>query len=173
MKHFFYAVIAGVVLVGAVALSQPAPKVADPSVDPMRVQVEDRNPWTHLKVNNSAEDFQFVVVSDRTGGHREKIFSRAVEQINLLQPEFVLSVGDLIEGYTDTVGSDVDNLSLSDRRAESVAIALTQQFNVPPENLSSQGYGEQFLKVQVDGPERANRRVAVRRVTPLITGEQR
>jgi outer membrane protein OmpA-like peptidoglycan-associated protein len=75
----------------------------------------------------------------------------------------------LIEGYTDTVGSDVDNLSLSDRRAESVAIALTQQFNVPAENLSTQGYGEHYLKVQVDGPERANRRVAVRRITPLIT----
>src|SRR6185312_2928735 len=33
----------------------------------------------------------------------------------------------LIEGYTDAVGSDVDNLSLSDRRAEAVAVALTQQ----------------------------------------------
>jgi hypothetical protein len=39
-------------------------------------------------------------VSDRTGGNRGKIFTRAVERINLLQPEFVLSVGDLIEGYT-------------------------------------------------------------------------
>ena len=29
----------------------------------------------------------------------------------------------LIEGHTDAVGNDVDNLSLSDRRAESVAIA--------------------------------------------------
>ena len=76
----------------------------------------------------------------------------------------------LIEGYTDAVGDDVDNLSLSDRRAESVALALTQQFNVPPENLSSQGYGEKFLKVQTDGAERANRRVAARRITPLITG---
>ena len=65
----------------------------------------------------------------------------------------------LIEGHTDAVGPDVDNLSLSDRRAESVAIALTQQFGVPAENLSTQGYGEQYLKVPTDGPERANRRV--------------
>jgi hypothetical protein len=100
MKHVLYAVVAGIVLIGAVALSQPAPKVADPAANPMRVQIDERNPWTHLKVNNSAEDFQFVVVSDRTGSHREKIFSRAVEQINLMQPEFVLSVGDLIEGYS-------------------------------------------------------------------------
>jgi len=77
----------------------------------------------------------------------------------------------LIEGYTDAVGSEIDNLSLSDRRAESVAIALTQQFGVPAENLSTQGYGEQYLKIPTNGPERANRRVAVRRITPLLTGQ--
>ena len=37
----------------------------------------------------------------------------------------------LIEGHTDAVGNDVDNLSLSDRRAESAAELLTQQFGVP------------------------------------------
>ena len=77
----------------------------------------------------------------------------------------------LIEGYTDAVGTDIDNLSLSDRRAESVAIALTQQFSVPAENLSTQGYGEQYLKIQTEAAERANRRVTVRRITPLLTGQ--
>jgi len=48
----------------------------------------------------SCDQFTFAVVSDRTGGHREKVFSRAVQQINWLQPQFVMSVGDLIEGYT-------------------------------------------------------------------------
>jgi outer membrane protein OmpA-like peptidoglycan-associated protein len=74
----------------------------------------------------------------------------------------------LIEGHTDAVGSDDDNLSLSDRRAESVAIILTEEFGVPPENLTTQGYGEQYLKVPTDGPERLNRRVAVRKITPLL-----
>ena len=74
----------------------------------------------------------------------------------------------MVEGHTDAVGQDVDNLSLSDRRAESVAVALTEQFQVPAENLVTQGYGEQYLKVPTQGPERANRRVAVRRITPLI-----
>jgi outer membrane protein OmpA-like peptidoglycan-associated protein len=76
----------------------------------------------------------------------------------------------LIEGFTDAVGSDVDNLSLSDRRAETVAIVLTQQFGVPPENLSTQGYGAQFLKIPTQEPERANRRVTVQRITPLLAG---
>lgn len=78
----------------------------------------------------------------------------------------------LIEGHTDAVGNDTDNLSLSDRRAESAATLLTQQFGVPAENLTSQGYGEQYLKVPTDGPERQNRRVTVRRITPLLNGGQ-
>jgi OOP family OmpA-OmpF porin len=76
----------------------------------------------------------------------------------------------LIEGHTDAVGNDVDNLSLSDRRAESAATLLTQQFNVPAENLTSQGYGEQYLKEQTDGPSAINRRVTVRNITPLLNG---
>ena len=76
----------------------------------------------------------------------------------------------LIEGHTDAVGNDVDNLSLSDRRAESAAELLTQQFAVPAENLTSQGYGSQYPKEQTDGPSRVNRRVTVRRITPLLNG---
>jgi outer membrane protein OmpA-like peptidoglycan-associated protein len=78
----------------------------------------------------------------------------------------------LIEGHTDAVGNDTDNLSLSDRRAESAATLLTQQFGVPAENLTSQGYGAQFLKEQTSGPSRINRRVTVRRITPLLNGGQ-
>ena len=59
-----------------------------------------KNPWTGLTPNWSSEQFQFAVVADRTGGHRAKVFSQAVYRINLLQPNFVMSVGDLIEGYS-------------------------------------------------------------------------
>ncbi len=76
----------------------------------------------------------------------------------------------LIEGHTDAIGNDVDNLSLSDRRAESVAVVLTETFQIPPENLVTQGYGEQFLKIPTDGPSRENRRVAVRNITRLLAG---
>jgi hypothetical protein len=64
--------------------------------------LEKQNPVTHLKLNNAPDLFRFAIVSDRTGGHRARIFSQAVEQLNLLQPEFVVSVGDLIEGYTES-----------------------------------------------------------------------
>jgi outer membrane protein OmpA-like peptidoglycan-associated protein len=78
----------------------------------------------------------------------------------------------LIEGHTDAVGSDVDNLTLSDRRAEAVAVAVSEGFEIPPENLVTQGYGEQFQKIETADPARANRRVTVRRITPLLDREQ-
>ncbi|WP_374633033.1 OmpA family protein [Paracoccus sp. (in: a-proteobacteria)] len=74
----------------------------------------------------------------------------------------------MIEGYTDAIGSNAANLALSDRRAESVALALTEYFQVPPENMVVQGYGEQFLLVPTEEAERQNRRVAVRRITGLL-----
>ncbi|WP_117191274.1 OmpA family protein [Rhizobium terrae] len=74
----------------------------------------------------------------------------------------------LIEGHTDAVGSDDSNLVLSDERAESVAKVLTDAFGIPPENLATQGYGERYLKVRTDGPEQENRRVTIRRITPLV-----
>ena len=74
----------------------------------------------------------------------------------------------LIEGHTDATGPATLNLRLSDRRAESLALALTEYFNVPPENLVVQGYGEAYLKVATLENERLNRRVAVREITKLI-----
>ena len=77
----------------------------------------------------------------------------------------------LIEGHTDSVGDELMNLALSDRRAESLAKALTEHFKVPAENLVVQGYGERYLLVPQEGDIRENRRAAVRRITPLISGK--
>jgi len=73
-----------------------------------------------------------------------------------------------IEGHTDAVGSDRSNLVLSDERAESVAVLLTEVYGIPAENLVTQGYGERFLKIRTQEPEEENRRVTIRRVTPLV-----
>jgi outer membrane protein OmpA-like peptidoglycan-associated protein len=74
----------------------------------------------------------------------------------------------LIEGHTDAVGSDLSNLALSDRRAETVAEILSYYYGIPAENLVTQGYGEQFLKVPTTAAERQNRRVAFRNITSLL-----
>jgi predicted phosphodiesterase len=96
MKRVLLAATALSLLLGAFAASGTR-KLASGDVE---VEVEARNPWTNLRVNAEPQTFHFAVVSDRTGGHRARVFSQAVEQLNLLQPAFVVSVGDLIEGYT-------------------------------------------------------------------------
>ncbi len=73
-----------------------------------------------------------------------------------------------IEGHTDAVGGNEPNLVLSDERAESVASLLTEVYDIPAENLVTQGYGERFLKVRTLEAEQQNRRVTIRRVTPLV-----
>ena len=68
---------------------------------PLAIAVEGKNPWTSIALNNQPRNFQFAIVTDRTGGHRPGVFAEAVKKINLMQPEFVISVGDLIEGYSE------------------------------------------------------------------------
>jgi len=59
-------------------------------------------PWTSENFKNNPDNFQFVIIGDRTGGANVLgTFKHAMDQINLLQPEFVINVGDLIEGYSD------------------------------------------------------------------------
>ncbi|MDP3263009.1 MAG: OmpA family protein, partial [Tabrizicola sp.] len=74
----------------------------------------------------------------------------------------------LVEGHTDATGKAAMNLALSDRRAESVARALTEYFDIPPENMVIQGYGETELLVDTQANEPRNRRVEVRVISPLM-----
>ncbi|WP_299839332.1 OmpA family protein [uncultured Jannaschia sp.] len=74
----------------------------------------------------------------------------------------------LIEGHTDAVGDAAYNLALSDRRAETLALALNEYFDVPVENMVVQGYGEEFLKVPTEDAEQENRRATVRQITGLL-----
>ena len=64
----------------------------------------NQKPWNNLDWNNGKDNFQFAIVTDRTGGHRPGVFLDGIKKLNLLQPEFVMSVGDLIEGYTEDTG---------------------------------------------------------------------
>lgn len=103
MRSFVLGLATAAALAAVVSLSRSESAGQNKApADPNGIKVEagDKNPWTSLKLNNDPDQFQFAVVADRTGGHREKVFSRAVRQINLLQPQFVMSVGDLIEGYS-------------------------------------------------------------------------
>ena len=74
----------------------------------------------------------------------------------------------MIEGHTDAVGSDEYNLDLSRERSASVKAALLEYYDIKPGNLQTYGYGERFLKIPTEEEEEENRRVTVRRITPLV-----
>jgi hypothetical protein len=58
-------------------------------------------PWTSEKFDNDSKTFRFAIIGDRGGGaNPQGTFERAMEQLNWLQPGFVMSVGDCVEGYT-------------------------------------------------------------------------
>ena len=78
--------------------------VAVPSASAAGIEAasnEEATPWTSLAANDASDNFHFVIVSDRTGGARPGVFESAIPKVNLLEPAFVVSVGDLIEGYTE------------------------------------------------------------------------
>ncbi|MGB5818095.1 MAG: metallophosphoesterase [Saonia sp.] len=63
--------------------------------------VNGSRPWTSDRFESGEEDFTFAIISDLNGGEREGVYSTAVAQLNRLDPTFVLSVGDLIDGGTE------------------------------------------------------------------------
>ena len=86
-------------VVAAFALTVAAAPVAAAEIDAAAAAAA--TPWTGLAANDDDRNFHFVLVADRTGGARPGVFASAIAKINALEPAFVASVGDLIEGYTD------------------------------------------------------------------------
>ena len=60
----------------------------------------EKKPWTHLNFGDRGDgmDFCFGIVSDRTGRPTPGVFEGAIEKFNRMRPDFVMSVGDFIEG---------------------------------------------------------------------------
>jgi outer membrane protein OmpA-like peptidoglycan-associated protein len=136
------------------------------SLDEIRYSAPLRDRMRRIDLDTVTFDFG----SWEVGPDQTRALDRLAEGINrVLQrnPDEIF----MIEGHTDAVGSDEDNLTLSDRRAQSVAEILTTEYGVAPENLVTQGYGEEQLKIPTDGPERLNRRITVRRIGPLLSGQ--
>lgn len=58
-------------------------------------------PWSYAPTGKNQNEFSFAVIGDLNSGEREGVLQVAVEQLNLLRPEFILSIGDLVEGGTE------------------------------------------------------------------------
>lgn len=70
----------------------------------------------------------------------------------------------LIEGHTDSFGSDGYNLDLSRRRAETVKAWLVTMMNIPPDRIAARGFGKSRLIAPGSGTieeQQINRRVEI------------
>ena len=72
------------------------------SIDPSRFTTDQ--PGRELPLPEEEEMFTFIVFGDRTGGPAEgvSILEQAVADANLFEPDMVMTVGDLIQGYSTT-----------------------------------------------------------------------
>lgn len=80
-------------------IERPRHSLADEPEQTERFQTNREGRWLDLPAEE--ETFTFVVFGDRTGGPAEGIvvLEQAVEETNLYEPDLVMTVGDLIQGY--------------------------------------------------------------------------
>jgi outer membrane protein OmpA-like peptidoglycan-associated protein len=78
-----------------------------------------------------------------------------------LQSEELSSFQFSLVGHTDAVGSDEANLSLSERRAQSVKDYLITEFQIDPARLEASGVGEGDLADPSNPNSGINRRVVI------------
>jgi hypothetical protein len=120
LKFIVSTVFAGSLAIGLAACSAPDRSEQLPG---FAHQVEaGPSPWTHEIFDAGDDKFTFAIFSDLTGGEREKIFEIAVAQLNLLRPDLIMNVGDLIEGDSeDEAGLAAEWDSFDERARASVA----------------------------------------------------
>ena len=87
--------------------------------------------------------------------------NRMIEQLAAVLKEYPMR-NVLIEGFTDSTGSNSHNQSLSERRADAVRIAFMNQ-GIAVARIRTQGLGEGFPVAGNDNPEgrQLNRRVEI------------
>ena len=86
------------------------------------IEVPPDTPYSKRAFEGDSSAFSFVVVGDRTGGHRPGVFAAAMQQLSLLQPSFVLSVGDLIEGYSQSESKITEQWDALDAIVEALPV---------------------------------------------------
>ncbi len=84
----------------------------------------ERKPWTNLRFFNNPRNFQFAIISDNSGGTRPGVFADGVRKLNLLMPEFVMSVGDFIQGNTNDRSVLAREWAVIDKEIEPLKVPL-------------------------------------------------
>jgi hypothetical protein len=116
-------------------------------------------PWSHENFDspgNGGERLTFALFADLTGGERPGVFDVAVEQLNLLRPELIVNVGDLIEGDSDdpaVLASQWDAFDERARRARAPIFYVGGNHDLTGQALRGVWAEEAVEIYRTEGPE--------------------
>jgi OOP family OmpA-OmpF porin len=163
----------------------PEPVVLDPDSDGDGVSdSRDRCPNTP---RNLAVDDNGCPILDRSMISQELLVEFDFDQ-SVIKPEYYQEIADfaqfmmtyantsvVIEGHTDSVGTDAYNQGLSERRATAVMNRLVNTHGISPSRLSAVGYGEARPVVPNTSSENRarNRRIMAEVSVEIETERQR
>lgn len=127
------------------------------------------------KLNTEKTDSQFFVspfidlsIRFKSGSAElsEESYTQVFELAEALNHPELLYMPFVIEGHTDSVGSDALNQSLSERRANTLKRVLHEKYGVNTNKITTAGYGESkpVADNATDEGRAKNRRVTIVRV---------
>lgn len=140
--------------------------------------IENASPLTAAAIGSTTLDGFKTGSAELTEAHKTEL-AKTAHNINVLLRKYTLSTVT-VTGHTDTVGTEANNLTLGDARAQAVKKALVD-LKVPETIITTESKGEgapQAVKTGDEVPNASNRRVEVRfhpeslrmrPVTPPIT----
>jgi outer membrane protein OmpA-like peptidoglycan-associated protein len=112
---------------------------------------------------NIRSDSLFEPESFSLSTHGSEILARLAVVVRKFDSTLLVA-----NGFTDTTGSRAQNLTVSQKRAETVVKRLAED-GVEQKRLAAKGFGDEILKIPT-GPnvsEARNRRIEIR-ITPLV-----
>ena len=114
---------AGMGLLAAATMAMAGAAAAQKAERPTspRIAESAAKPWTKAPAARP-KTLRFAVIGDRTGLARPGLFEQAVRQVDWLQPEFLINVGDLIEGYTGDPAEIAREWAPIERSVEALSI---------------------------------------------------
>lgn len=120
--------------ISRVVVNCPPPVVVQPEPEP------EPEPEPVVKVEID-KPINLAVLFEFDSARVQAVFNPQIEAVAKFMQKYP-ETSTVIEGHTDSVGSDSYNMKLSQRRADAVKAELVTNYGIAPERLNTVGYGE-------------------------------